>query len=560
MRPNTTGFRLSAAVAAAGMVIAQTAPRPAMAQYSAPPALAPASPDQQTGDPPERVGRLARVTGTVSYHGQGAEQWSPAGTNYPVATGDAFWTEPGASAQLEIGGNRVALAGGTELDVGILDQNGLQATAAQGEAYFRVRDLAPSEVWSVQTPRGLVTLSGPGRYAVAAGDTQTPTTVTVLEGGAQVSGPNLALQVGPGQTASVTGSDIFEGTVGPAQTDPFLAAMLQAERPPVVQAAAPAYVAQMPGGDDLSAYGSWSDSPDYGQVWYPQVSSGWVPYRDGHWAYVAPWGWTWIDDNPWGFAPSHYGRWVEIGGRWAWTPGAYGRAERPVYAPALVTFFGVGAGVAVGVGIAAALSSGRVGWCPLGPREVYRPWYHSSDRYVRAVNVHNVTNITTINRNVTVNNFVNRGAATVVPVSAMAASRPVRQAAERVDPRTLAGARPVLGQEPIRPTAATAGVTPGQARRLNLAPAPAGVAAVPRPAAPGPSFHPQTASAVPGRVEHPVLRNPVPGGSAPGGGAPGFASPGAHPTPAAIGARPQGPQPFGGQGGGTAGLPALRTP
>ena len=24
----------------------------------------------------------------------------------------------------------------------------------------------------------------------------------------------------------------------------------------------------------------------------------------------APWGWTWVDDAPWGFAPFHYGRWV----------------------------------------------------------------------------------------------------------------------------------------------------------------------------------------------------------------------------------------------------------
>ncbi len=41
-----------------------------------------------------------------------------------------------------------------------------------------------------------------------------------------------------------------------------------------------------------------------GTVWYPQsVPTNWAPYRDGHWAYVAPWGWTWIDDAPWGFNP-----------------------------------------------------------------------------------------------------------------------------------------------------------------------------------------------------------------------------------------------------------------
>ena len=99
----------------------------------------------------------------------------------------------------------------------------------------------------------------------------------------------------------------------------------------------------MPGGDDLAESGIWSDSTEYGQVWYPQVAAGWVPYREGSWAYVAPWGWTWVDSAPWGFAPFHYGRWADIGGRWAWVAGVAAVAA-PVYAPALVTFFGVGRG------------------------------------------------------------------------------------------------------------------------------------------------------------------------------------------------------------------------
>src|SRR5436190_15810693 len=119
-------------------------------------------------------------------------------------------------------------------------------------------------------------------------------------------------------------------------------------------------VAAMPGGDELAQYGSWVESPEYGQAWYPQVAPDWAPYRDGHWAYVAPWGWTWVDSAPWGFAPFHYGRWAHIGGRWGWYPGGLvaGRPV-PVYAPALVTFFGVGAAVGVG----AALAAGRIGWC-----------------------------------------------------------------------------------------------------------------------------------------------------------------------------------------------------
>jgi len=557
MRPHSLVFRLSAATAVAGLVLAQVIPQPALAQ-PAPPGAALAAPDQQTGDPPERAGWLAQISGTVSFHTPDTDQWSPAAMNYPVASGDAFWTEPNGSAQVVISDSRIALAGGTELDVATLDPNGLQATVPQGEIYLRLRDLAANETWSVQTPRGMVTFSGTGRYDVAAGDTQNPTTVTVLDGAAQVSGPGLSLQVGPGQTATITGADTFQGSVGPAQMDAFLTAMQQPERPPPGSAVAPPpVVAQMPGGDDLSAYGTWSETTDYGNVWYPQVAAGWVPYGDGRWAYIAPWGWTWVDAAPWGFTPFHYGRWVDVRGRWGWTPGEVRVAGPPVYAPALVAFIGLG----VGVGIGAALASGRIGWVPLGPREAYHPWYHTSEGYLRSVNRRDVTNVTVINnRNVTINNFANRGAATVVPASAMTASRPVRQVAQRVDPQMLATARPVIGASPIRPTAATAGITPGLARQMQLAPAPAGVAAVPH-MAPGPTIHAPLAQGVAAR---PPLRNPAerPGAApAPGGLRPaGAAAPGAMPALRPPGAREGGPPPIEHAAPGSAGETHAATP
>ena len=99
-----------------------------------------------------------------------------------------------------------------------------------------------------------------------------------------------------------------------------------------------------------------------------------------------------------------------------------------------------------------------IGWVPLGPREPFRPWYHASDNYVRQVNVSHVTNITNIN-NVTINNYVNRGGATSIPAAAMAGSRPVQAVAHPITPQQFAAARPILGQQPLRPTAATAGVS-----------------------------------------------------------------------------------------------------
>nr|WP_294566366.1 DUF6600 domain-containing protein [uncultured Rhodopila sp.] len=535
MRRNPRLFRLSASVALAALLGNAMLPVTPAARAQ-PPQPAQTPPDRNGGDPPERVGRIAELSGPVSWRTGGDTQWTAASLNYPVSSGYAFWTEPSAITGIEVSASRVVLAGGTEFDVTALDAGGLHAVAAQGETYLHLRDLAPDEVWSVQTPRGMVRLSGAGRYGIAAGTTGQPTLITVLDGTAEIQGPNLSLQVSANQTATIVGTDNYLGSIGPAQRDAFLDARLAAERPPQrIQAAIPRQVSVMPGGAELVESGSWSAAPEYGQVWYPPVSPGWVPYRHGHWAYVAPWGWTWVDDASWGFAPFHYGRWVQLEGRWAWTPGEAVVAGPPVYAPALVAFIGIGAGVAIG----AAVAAGSIGWVPLGPHEVYHPWYHASDAYVRQVNISHVTNVQTINNtNVTVNNFVNRGAATQVPAAAMAGSRPIQAVAQPVTPDQFAAARPVTGQQPLSPTAATSGVTPAVARHLNLSPS--GVPA--HPPAPGPAV--QAGASEPGfqpplighraaGAETPAPREPATGGPAgppPHPGAVPLAEPGARPA------------------------------
>jgi hypothetical protein len=191
-------------------------------------------------------------------------------------------------------------------------------------------------------------------------------------------------QEGPGGTThytwSATERDAFSDWVARANKEDN-----ERER-----AAANRYVSpEMTGWDDLDRNGRWDNHPEYGPVWYPTVvSTGWAPYREGHWAWVRPWGWTWVDDAPWGFAPFHYGRWALIGGSWGWVPGPI--VPRPVYAPALVGYVGAHSGnVSLSIGFG---SGAPVGWFPLGPREWYYPPYRYSPRYVQQINVINVVN------------------------------------------------------------------------------------------------------------------------------------------------------------------------
>ncbi|MEA1674043.1 DUF6600 domain-containing protein [Nitrospirillum sp. BR 11163] len=500
--------------------------------------------DQYAGDPPARVGRLARVQGTVSFHTADGTQWDPATPNYPLTSGNALWTEPGASATVDVSTTRLIMDGTTELDIDSLDDRDFTADLAQGQVYVRIRGLLPGERYSLRTPRGLVTLEGPGRYEVSAGDTDTPTRVTVLEGAAQLSGQGLSLRINGGQTGEITGDNPPNVNVRPAEHDPFLTAMLRTDR--VGSSTPPPDVMAMPGADDLGEYGSWQATPDYGQVWYPQVEPDWAPYRDGHWAYVAPWGWTWIDDAPWGFAPFHYGRWVDIRGRWAWAPGGAvvvgGPPPPPVYAPALVAFFG--AGVAIGVGIGGPHFDDRghppVGWCPLGWQEPYHPWYRASPRYVEYVNRPVVRNLTVVNNvtNITINNYANRRGASMMPADAMAAGRYGRYngGARPWDERQLADARAVVGRPPLQPTAATAGVTPQVAQRLRLPDAGGGPAR--HPPSPGPRFEPRPEGAT---LRHLDLRGPD---GIPGGGPQAGATRPDDPHPSGNGPQPDHPGGF----------------
>jgi len=476
-----------------------TLPLMAVAQPAAPGSTSTADvAGQPDTDPPPIAGSLAALAGSVSFHASGETQWSPATLNYPVTNGEGFWTEPQASATIDIADDTVVMDESTEFDVTALDQSQFVATEAQGAIFVHLNSLNQGQTLVVNTPRGAVQISQAGEYEIVAGDTNDATTITVVQGAAHISGTNLALDVGPNQTATITGSDTLQGTVGAFQEDAFLKAQLQQVPPPPSQSV-PQECQSMTGGQQLASYGRFTQTAQYGQVWYPStVPSGWAPYRDGHWAYVAPWGWTWIDNAHWGFAPFHYGRWAQIDGRWGWLPGGgapYVRGSYPIYSPALVAFVGVGG---AGLGFSVGAGGYAPAWIPLGPHEPYYPWYHFHEGYFARINSSYGVPRTIIDRgptyyntvNIHENNiFINRGAATVIPQAAFARGQSAMAAGRPLPERAFADARPLAGRLPVRPTAFTPNLPPEAAHRFNIAlpPRPVHAAAGPRivAAAPG---------------------------------------------------------------------------
>src|SRR5436305_1554037 len=109
----------------------------------------------------------------------------------------------------------------------------------------------------------------------------------------------------------------------------------------------------------LDRYGDWRETSDYGYVWQPRQAQSrtWRPYTDGHLVYTDV-GWTWVSEEPFGWATYHYGRWTRLRNiGWVWVPGDQ-------WAPAWVSW---------------RKSNDYVGWAPLPPEA----------RFDRGIGIHN---------------------------------------------------------------------------------------------------------------------------------------------------------------------------
>jgi|WetSurMetagenome_2_1015567.scaffolds.fasta_scaffold00130_9 hypothetical protein len=117
----------------------------------------------------------------------------------------------------------------------------------------------------------------------------------------------------------------------------------------------------------LYPYGTWFNV-DGMWCWRPGAidgEPGWTPYCNrGHWVFT-DWGWTWVSDYIWGWAPFHYGRWFRHPAHgWLWVPDNE-------WGPAWVTW---------------RTSPEYFGWAPLPPRTrfVRNQGLYYGDRLVSA--------------------------------------------------------------------------------------------------------------------------------------------------------------------------------
>jgi hypothetical protein len=288
--------------------------------------------------------RVSFVSGRLAVHGAQESEVSYLQRNYVVRPGDTIWTDKGGRAEIEIGsGGFLRLGESTKVECMSL---GAQQDYRlwTGTAYYDGRRGLSHAAW-FRTPDADCEVA-PG--ALVRVDLGGRDHASCYAGSVRIvpsSGPAVAC--GRGQRVFFEG-DRIDGPVGfnLAELDDFdrwdttrVDFYAHNGRPQYLQH-------DIVGQYDLAGAGTWVNVRGH-RYWHPRYASGWRPYSRGYWSYVPDDGYCWVDDEPWGYATSHYGRWAfyaEVGG-WCWDPGY-------VYAPSYVRW---------------SRYEHYAGWCPLDP-------------------------------------------------------------------------------------------------------------------------------------------------------------------------------------------------
>lgn len=342
--------------------------------------------------PPARVGQLSFIGGAARVLLDPAIGWQPAELNLPIGARAALATEPASRLEVRIGSLGLWLAPDSQVGMSDLDDGNTVAELAHGRLVLRLRTPAAGERLAVTAEGARFVIESAGAFRAEFDARRHRFTVHVQDGSARLvlGTQELVLKENQWAAADARMQVVLEQGSGDTRVplDDFAE---RRDRRNERASATGRLPPDLTGAAALDGHGSWRTDPVYGAVWYPDnLPPDWAPYRYGHWRWVAPWGWTWIDDASWGFAPSHYGRWLFLAGRWGWAPGSFGAAttpRRPIYAPALVGFYGSAEGAPWTYSAAAPAV---VGWYPLAPGEVYWPAYAASLNYVRALNAPSV--------------------------------------------------------------------------------------------------------------------------------------------------------------------------
>ncbi len=309
--------------------------------------------DDEVPDVTARVSRISFIKGDVQIRRDGNQDWERAVLNLPIVEGDEITTD--AFSRLEIQLNafqHIRLAENSYLKFTGLRDGAVALSLSEGTMTVRLTSFdKDNSFFEVDAPKTTLAVQRAGMYRIdagKAGGSEVRFSVT-NDGEARVYAENSGFTLKNGRAATVR----IDGSLsGEWNTDDVARYADEFDTWSLDRDAVIAkllkdayydkyYDQDIYGAEDLRDYGEWVYTRKYGYVWKPYRSStssyvSWSPYRYGHWRWVPPFGWTWVNDEPWGWATYHHGRWFYDNGSWYWTPYGYVRRSRSWWSPALV--------------------------------------------------------------------------------------------------------------------------------------------------------------------------------------------------------------------------------
>jgi len=309
--------------------------------------------DDSVPEVTDRVARISFIRGDVQIKHADSDQWEKAVLNLPVIEGDELTTGPDSRFEIQFNTSaHLRVAANSYLKISSLKDDGIAASLPEGSLSVTLTKFdSDKEFFEIDGPRTTVSIQKPGRYRIdsgKAGDQDIRVSVAD-KGEARVYSSNSGFTLRNDRSALIHIDGALAGEWETGDTARYVDEFDQwsTDRDVVIAKRIDSayygkyYDQDIYGADELTDYGSWVHTRDYGYIWRPFRNStinyvDWSPYRYGHWRWLPAYGWTWVNDEPWGWATYHHGRWIWYNGGWYWSPYSYYRQHRSWWYPALV--------------------------------------------------------------------------------------------------------------------------------------------------------------------------------------------------------------------------------
>jgi len=308
------------------------------------------------------LGRVSFVQGGAQVRMPEAGTWTEAAINTPLEAGTRFWNPGRSRLELQFSdGSLLRLDLNTSLDILQLQPGVLQAHLGLGRAYINTGRFK-NQTLQIDLPEASMTANEESRFQADRAEDGSGA-ISVFQGSITAVVRASSLRVNAGERLEFSKNRFAVSQLRPpddwqrwneARDDQQATAIAQSRHlPPALSVYA----------QDLYADGEWSQTEEYGYVWYPRVPVGWTPYRIGRWIWISG-DYVWISFERWGWAPYHYGRWAYRHGRWCWVPPT---PERLYWGPGYVGWLH---------------EPNYIGWVPLAPGDVYYGYGNHGPRSV----------------------------------------------------------------------------------------------------------------------------------------------------------------------------------